>query len=93
MRLPKKVLVLLPWLFLPVALLQAQSPARPFPQHVPYGPDIILPDRFSRQQLDDSVRSFYTVWKHRYIRKGCNPGEYYVWFEGAQKQSVSEAQG
>jgi endoglucanase len=46
--------------------------------------------------MDDSVRSFYKAWKKHYIRKGCLPGEYFVWFEGENthhKQCVSEGQG
>lgn len=45
--------------------------------------------------MDDSVRSFYTAWKRRYIRSGCVKGQYYIWFEGqdARKQCVSEGQG
>jgi endo-1,4-beta-D-glucanase Y len=46
--------------------------------------------------MDDSVRTFYKAWKHRYIRKGCNAAEFYVWFEGLDthnKQCVSEGQG
>ena len=45
--------------------------------------------------MDDSVRSFYTAWKKKYLRAGCQPGEYYVWFEGehSRKQCVSEGQG
>jgi endoglucanase len=71
-----------------------QAARRPFPQHLLYGDSIQIPDQVSRQQLDDTVRSFYTAWKEHYIRKGCHPGEYYIWFEerGA-KQCVSEGQG
>jgi endoglucanase len=71
-----------------------QLPRRPFPQHVAYSPGILIPDHVGRTPLDDSVRSFYSAWKERYIRKGCQEGEYYVWFEerGA-KQCVSEGQG
>jgi hypothetical protein len=95
MRLPEKTYVLAIPLILRFALLQAQPPARPFPQHISYSRDIILPDQYSRGQLDDSVASFYKAWKNRYIRRGCGPGQSYVWFEGSssQKRSVSEAQG
>jgi len=71
-------------------------PARPFPQHVAYREGCILPNHISRQQMDDSVRAFYKAWKQRYIRKGCNEGERYVWFEGPDthnKLCVSEGQG
>jgi len=72
------------------------QPARPFPQHVTYLNGCILPNHISRQRMDDSVRSFYKVWKHTYIKTGCKEGEYYVWFEGPvshNKQCVSEGQG
>ena len=73
-----------------------QTIAHPFPQHVTYQKGIILPNHISRQQMDDSVRSFYQSWKKHYIRTGCGPEEYYVWFEeseGRNKQCVSEGQG
>lgn len=71
-----------------------QSARRPFPQHLTYGEGIHIPDHVSRQQLDDSVRSFYRAWKKKYIRQGCREGEYYIWFEGrGGKQCVSEGQG
>ncbi|MBN8853624.1 MAG: hypothetical protein BGO55_12130 [Sphingobacteriales bacterium 50-39] len=72
------------------------QPARPFPQHVIYQKGCIQPSHISRQRMDDSVRAFYNVWKRSYIKKGCNAGEYYVWFEGPvshNKQCVSEGQG
>jgi endoglucanase len=67
---------------------------KPFPQHVLYGPGILIPNHVGRGELDDSVRSFYTAWKNRYIRQGCDEGQYYVWFEEpGRKQCVSEGQG
>jgi endoglucanase len=91
----------LAFFLLPITVLKAQPVTtgqltghRPFPQHVRYGPGILLPDHVGRQRLDDSVRSFYTVWKKRYIRRGCDPGQYYIWFEGGgEKLAVSEGQG
>jgi len=71
-------------------------PARPFPQHVAYQKGCILPNHISRQRMDDSVRAFYNVWTRSYIKKGCNEGEYYVWFESSvshNKRCVSEGQG
>ncbi|HVV05576.1 MAG TPA: glycosyl hydrolase family 8 [Puia sp.] len=70
--------------------------ARPFPQHIVYQKGCILPSHISRQRMDDSVRSFYNAWKRTYIKKACNTGEYYVWFESTvshNKQCVSEGQG
>jgi len=74
----------------------ATDAAKPFPQHVGYRHGSILPNHISRKRMDDSVRSFYKAWKQRYIREGCNEGEYYVWFEGPEthnKLCVSEGQG
>jgi len=79
-------------------MLTGLSPSvkKPFPQHVIYQAGCILPNHISRGQMDDSVRTFYKAWKHRYIKHGCNTGEFYVWFEGQDphnKQCVSEGQG
>ncbi|HLZ89666.1 MAG TPA: hypothetical protein VKQ52_20575, partial [Puia sp.] len=70
-------------------------PARPFPQHTVYQVGTILPSHISRQVMDDSVRSFYRVWKKHYILPGCTEGEAYVWFEGTRGSNicVSEGQG
>jgi endo-1,4-beta-D-glucanase Y len=74
--------------------VQAQQAGRPFPQHTSYHAGAILPSHISQQQMDNSVRIFYTEWKKRYIKEGCSEGEYYIWFERAgNKQCVSEGQG
>ncbi len=103
MRSLKNRLIRFAFFVLSVTMLHAQPTGqttvpmtgeKPFPQHVRYGPGILLPDHVSRPQMDDSVRSFYKAWKKRYIRKGCDQGQYYVWFEGGgEKYSVSEGQG
>ena len=84
-------------LFAPVLhtpIVCGQLLRRPFPQHIVYGNNVHIPSHIGRQNMDDSVRSFYTAWKKRYLRKGCNPGEYYIWFEErGSKQCVSEGQG
>jgi endo-1,4-beta-D-glucanase Y len=41
--------------------------ARPFPQHVTYAPNSILPDHRTREQLDDDVRAYYDYWKANYV--------------------------
>ncbi|MDP4216761.1 MAG: glycosyl hydrolase family 8 [Bacteroidota bacterium] len=81
--------------FLYVPKPAAQPPRRPFPQHVTLYAGAHIPDHVRREELDDSVRAFYSAWKKRYIRKGCGPGQYYVWFEGGpgHTQCVSEGQG
>ncbi|MEO6520785.1 MAG: glycosyl hydrolase family 8 [Mucilaginibacter sp.] len=70
----------------------AQKASRPFPQHISYYHGVIKPD-LSQKQLDNSVKSFYILWKERYINANCGAGQYYVWFEKPGKQSVSEGQG
>ncbi|HEY4150409.1 MAG TPA: glycosyl hydrolase family 8 [Chitinophagaceae bacterium] len=70
-----------------------QAPARPFPQHTVYYPGVIKPSHISQQRMDDSVRSFYTAWKERYVNDDCGPGQYYIWYELPGKQCVSEGQG
>jgi hypothetical protein len=69
MQYPGRYLASATLLFLIIRVCPAQPAARPFPQHEPYPPGIILPSHISRQQLDDSVRAFYTAWKNRYIRR------------------------
>lgn len=59
--------VLLP---LPGSAAPVQAgPALPFPQHVAYGPGILLPDQWTAAQRDDDVRAFYDEWKRRYLRE------------------------
>src|SRR5438067_1451989 len=72
----------------------AQNPNRPFPQHVHYAKGSIKPNHISQAKLDQLTLGFYEQWKKRYIKSGCHPGEYYVWFEcKGNKQCVSEGQG
>ena len=53
----------------------------PFPQHVQYYPGVIKPNQFSQSQLDNSVHSFYELWKERYIKCSCDKRQFYVWFD------------
>ncbi len=74
--------------------LYAQSPALPFPQHVKYYPGTIKPSHVSLEQMDNSVRSFYLLWKERYVNDDSGPGQYYIWFEKpGGTRCVSEGQG
>lgn len=74
--------------------LFAQHPAMPFPQHVNYAKGSIKPNHISRVRLDQLTLDFYNQWKKRYIKQGCQAGEYFVWFERkGTKQCVSEGQG
>ncbi len=45
----------------------ADDPRYPFPQHVDYGADTLLPNQYARTVLDDDVRAFYDYWKDRYL--------------------------
>jgi len=79
-------------LFIVSCSVFGQKVSKPFPQHVSYYSGVIKPD-LPQKQLDNSVKSFYILWKERYINANCGPGQYYVWFEKPGKQSVSEGQG
>ncbi len=73
--------------------LCAHYVARPFPQHVQYTKGSIKPNQIPQARLDQLTLSFYNQWKKRYIKPGCHPGEFYVWYELKGKQCVSEGQG
>lgn len=74
--------------------LFAQQALKPFPQHATYAKGSIKPNHIQQAKLDHLTLIFYEQWKKRYIKPGCHPGEYYVWFERkGNKQSVSEGQG
>jgi len=74
--------------------LYGQAPKRPFPQHVIYTKGSIKPNHISQDRLDKLTLNFYKQWKKRYVKSGCHPGEYFVWFERkGDKQCVSEGQG
>jgi endo-1,4-beta-D-glucanase Y len=95
MRRVLKIISLFVLLNFPMGILLAQIASKPFPQHAKYMNGVILPNHISREQLDDSVRSFYRNWKQRYIHDDAGKGEYYIWFEGSgkNKKCVSEGQG
>lgn len=75
--------------------LSAQPVTRPFPQHTTYCKGSIKPSQYNQHTLDQQVLQFYHEWKQKYVRKGCGPGEYYVWFGNntSGKICVSEGQG
>ncbi len=50
-----------------LAPLTAHSARHPFPQHLDYGPDSILPNQYPREWMDDDVRDFYDYWKQEYV--------------------------
>jgi len=88
--LQKNILILLFPLFCCKLLAQ---PAKPFPQHVAYFKGVIKPNNISQEAMDDSVRLFYNQWKASYLKNDCGNSQYYVWADGAKKQSVSEGHG
>lgn len=73
--------------------IHAQVALRPFPQHSRYTAGTIKPNHLNQQQLDKQVIVFYDQWKCRYIKPGCDKGQFYVWFERPGKECVSEGQG
>lgn len=91
----KKITIIIGLMVLNFQLL-AQKAARPFPQHVKYVKGTIIPNNVSQKDLDNSVKSFYILWKERYISTNCNNGQYFVLFgtdKPSTKQCVSEGQG
>lgn len=48
----------------------AAGEKRPFPQHVTYANDTILPNHRTQAQLDDDVRAAYDRWKKNYVVGG-----------------------
>ena len=73
---------------------------RPFPQHVTYAPDSILPNHRTRDQLDNDVRAYYDHWKATYVAEAGTNADgvmmYRVVFgkdEPARSTTVSEGQG
>jgi endoglucanase len=80
-------------LFCPFFLF-SQSPAKPFPQHQKYFPGTVKPNHITQGQLDNTVKTFYTQWKTRFIKHTPGKTEDFVWFENKdKKQCVSEGQG
>jgi endo-1,4-beta-D-glucanase Y len=82
------------------ALLNAEPPARAYPQHVAYAEGSIRPNHRTQQQLDDDVRTFYARWKSEFIKpEGISPDgrqRYRVAFgkkPKAGERTVSEGQG
>jgi endo-1,4-beta-D-glucanase Y len=74
--------------------LSAQQAIKPFPQHVKYFTGTIKPNHISQTQFDNTVKSFYTQWKMRFIKHTPGKDEEFVWFENKdKKQCVSEGQG
>ncbi len=45
----------------------SENPNYPFPQHLTYGKGTILPNKYTREWMDDDVREFYDYWKGEYL--------------------------
>lgn len=80
-------------------ILPAEIPkeliAFPFPRHVTYAPNSILPNQRTRDELDNDVRVFYDYWKSEYLIDA-GEGMYRIAFgkdESARATTVSEGQG
>lgn len=84
---------ILPVLLCLVDFCMGQTLRKPFPQHTIYTKGAIRPSQYSQAQLDKQVSNFYLQWKGRYLKPGCNAGEYYIQFSVKGKQCVSEGQG
>ncbi len=65
----------------------------PYPQHTDYAGVHIKPLNYSQSELDDLAASFYTEWRHEYIKNDCAENEYYVAFGGNNTICVSEGLG
>lgn len=73
---------------------------RPFPQHVEYAPESILPNHRTREQLDEDVRAYYDHWKANYLAEaGVNADGLTMYRvvlgkdEPSRSTTVSEGQG
>lgn len=76
------------------------SITRPFPQHVTYAPNSILPDHRTREQLDDDLRAYYDYWKENYLAEAGMNGDGIAMYrvvlgkdEPTRSTTVSEGQG
>ena len=77
-----------------------ESITRPFPQHVTYAPNSILPDHRTREQLDDDLRAYYDHWKENYLAEAGMNGDGITMYrvvlgkdEPTRSTTVSEGQG
>jgi endoglucanase len=80
------------------AQIFAQTAAFPFPNHTTYTTGTIKPNNFTQVQLDNQVKSFYTLWKAEYVKQHCTDNtKYYIDFSNNSNNDtaicVSEGQG
>lgn len=78
----------------------AKSIAYPFPQHVTYAPNSILPNHRRQAEMDNDLRAFYDYWKSNYVIQDAISKNgiqmYRIAFgksEEAKLTTVSEGQG
>lgn len=73
----------------------SQTCSNPYPQHSVYSAGTIIPNHLPQRLLDDSVLSFYTQWRKRYVKRSLCDSSYYIWGENTGKghECVSEGQG
>ncbi|MFL5728584.1 MAG: glycosyl hydrolase family 8 [Cytophagaceae bacterium] len=64
----------------------------PFPAHIPYSAGVILPSDISSSELDRRTGNFYTLWKSRYLKPGCQAGEYYI-YSNVEQSGVTGSLG
>lgn len=70
--------------------LCGQEPKYPFPMHVNYAAEVFPPKSYTQQQLDDSVKTFYQLWKTQHIRHDCpEADEYYI----LNNERISDGRG
>ena len=84
----------------PTSTPSRESLARPFPQHITYAPNSILPSHRTQEQLDDDVRAYYDYWKANYVAEaGTNVEDVTMYRivlgkdEPTRSTTVSEGQG
>lgn len=71
----------------------ADSPKRPFPQHVAYATGAMRPSHRTQAQQDDDLRAAYDRWKSNYLTK-TSEGHYRVTIgRAANAPTISEGQG
>ncbi len=72
------------------------SPTHPFPQHVTYAPNTIIPNHVSPAEMAQEVESFYDDWKTARLRDDCGGGSYYVYMgeaTGGSADTISTSEG
>jgi endo-1,4-beta-D-glucanase Y len=73
-----------------------ETPGQPFAAHaLPYTAGSILPSNHTAAELDEATKTFYDVWKNRYLREGspCGAGHVFVATGMDDSLTVSEAHG